>query len=85
MFANDAAYLDTEIDSKIGIWATRKLPRLNDRKRAHIKVIWARLRSFNPGALAQPKCQFLNQFRYTLLHRFPKMKFLLIGEKYLYG
>ena len=39
------------------ILATRKLPRLNDRKRVNINSIWPLLRSSNPGALAQPECK----------------------------
>src|SRR5580692_10345000 len=56
----------TERESKIGFGLTRKLPRLNDRKRGHIELILSLLRSFNPGALAQPKSPFLNHDRYTL-------------------
>ncbi len=51
----------------------QKLPRLDDRKWANIKSIWAHLRSFNPGALAQS-----NHLNYYCM--LPKLKVKYIGN-----
>ncbi len=69
------------VTQKLAFGLVRKLPRLKDRKRVNIKLIWTRLRSFNRGALAPPKCQFLSHVWYRwLLLTFMLCCRLLIGQ-----
>ncbi len=68
-------------DFKIWFLATRKLPRLKDKKRPNI-IILDRFLSFNPGALAQPKIQILRPLRYTRsLQTNEITSVYLLGEK----
>ena len=54
----------TQVNSKIGIWASAKAPCLSDRQLANIDLILPNRRSLKHGAFAQPKSQFLSSLVY---------------------
>lgn len=56
--------LISNVSHKLAFGLKRKLSRLKDRKRVNIDLILTLLRSFNPAALAQSKCQILRHGRY---------------------